>query len=208
MPLVRCAARPRSPGPTRYVPALTCRHSTLRSPLVPTELCTSSCNQIIRSYFVLLPVAAMEGQSAATRAAQPQPANPHAAGAAPPTSTGHASTDAFLQATCIAWGHLQPAECKAVRASCSGGLRLHDRLLTHLQLTLGATRQEPAVASNLRCGAVAPSCGRWRCASRTTVMAAGRRSCEYGCAAWQRCLDAAVYCCLVLGAAYQSPKKA
>ncbi len=55
------------------------------------------------------------------------------------------STDAFIQATCIAWQHLQPADRKAVRASCRGGRLQHDRLLTHLQLTLGATRPQEAI---------------------------------------------------------------
>ncbi len=93
------------------------------------------------------PVAAMSATSAATHTAQPQPAQPHAARAAPPPSARHASTDAFLQATCTAWGHLQPADRKAVRASCRGGRLQHDRLLTHLQLTLGATRPQEAAGA-------------------------------------------------------------
>ncbi len=86
----------------------------------------------------------MDVPLAATHGAQPQPAHPPSAGAAPLPSARHASTDASLQAACTAWDHLQPADRKAVRASCRGGRLQHDRLLTHLQLTLGATRPQEA----------------------------------------------------------------
>ncbi len=54
-----------------------------------------------------------------------------------PAALRHVSADAFLAATCIAWSHLQPAERKAIRACCRAGRLQHDRLLSHLRLTLG-----------------------------------------------------------------------
>ncbi len=48
------------------------------------------------------------------------------------------SAEAFLQAACIAWGRLQPAERKVIRACCRAGRLQHDRLLCDLRLTLGS----------------------------------------------------------------------
>lgn len=39
--------------------------------------------------------------------------------------------------SCIAWEHLQPAERKALRATCRAGRLQHDGLLSELRLTLG-----------------------------------------------------------------------
>ncbi len=54
-----------------------------------------------------------------------------------PPATRPVSAEAFLQGTTIAWGHLQPAERKAIRACCRAGRLQHDRLLGELRVTLG-----------------------------------------------------------------------
>ncbi len=55
-----------------------------------------------------------------------------------PPAPRHVSAEAFLQATTVAWGHLESEERKAIRATCRAGRLQHDSLLTHLQLTLGS----------------------------------------------------------------------
>ncbi len=59
-----------------------------------------------------------------------------AAGTKPPAAR-HVSTEAFLQATCIAWHILGAAERKAIRACCRSGRLQHDSLLTDLRISLG-----------------------------------------------------------------------
>ncbi len=66
-----------------------------------------------------------------------------------------ASAESFLAATCIAWGHLQPAERKAIRACCRAGRLQHDGLLTDLRLKFGNGRPrrddyEAPMSSQLR----------------------------------------------------------
>ncbi len=58
-------------------------------------------------------------------------------GAAGPAATRRVSPEAFLRGASIAWAHLQPKEQKAIRATCRSGRQLHDRLTTHLRVTLG-----------------------------------------------------------------------
>ncbi len=41
------------------------------------------------------------------------------------------------QGASVAWAHLQPEERKSIRATSRAGRQLHDRLTTHLRLTLG-----------------------------------------------------------------------
>ncbi len=67
---------------------------------------------------------------------------PTAQGVSQPPTCCHVSSEAFLQATTVAWGHLQKAERKAIRATCHSGRLQHDRLLTHLHLTLGDVTQQ------------------------------------------------------------------
>ncbi len=57
----------------------------------------------------------------------------------PTASPRHVSAEAFFYATCVAWAHLQPAERKAIRASCRAGRLQHDSLLLDLRLTLGTS---------------------------------------------------------------------
>ncbi len=54
-----------------------------------------------------------------------------------PAARHPVSSEAFLQAASVAWGHLRREERKAVRASCRSGRQQHDRLLCDLYLTLG-----------------------------------------------------------------------
>ncbi len=63
----------------------------------------------------------------------------HEAGSRPdaseqPDASAHASAEAFLQGTTVAWSYLQPAERKAIRACCSAGRLQHDRMLAELRL--------------------------------------------------------------------------
>ncbi len=54
-----------------------------------------------------------------------------------PAAVCSASPDTILRGVSIVWDYLQPAERRAVRATCRSGRQLHDRLTTHLRLTLG-----------------------------------------------------------------------
>ncbi len=67
----------------------------------------------------------------------PHPVPEVAAPGTQPPSARRVSPEAFLQATCIAWGLLAPAERKAIRTTCRSGRLQHDSLLTHLRVTLG-----------------------------------------------------------------------
>ncbi len=71
-------------------------------------------------------MAAMEGSPPPTQQVASQP-----------PAVRHVSAESFLQGTTIAWGHLQPAERKAIRACCRAGRLQHDRLLGELRLSLG-----------------------------------------------------------------------
>ncbi len=68
------------------------------------------------------------------------PAKAQVAGRTPThqgTAPRHVSAEAFLQATTVALGHLESKAQKAIRATCRAGRLQHDRLLTHMRLTLG-----------------------------------------------------------------------
>ncbi len=60
----------------------------------------------------------------------------HVAAAPPPPAPRRVSAEAFLQGTTIAWGHLQLAERRAIRACCRAGRLQHDRLLAKLRVVL------------------------------------------------------------------------
>lgn len=69
------------------------------------------------------------------RAGPPQRGGAGKAG--PAAATRCVAPEAFLQGASIAWAHLLPNEQKAIRATCRNCRQLHDRLTTHLRLTLG-----------------------------------------------------------------------
>ncbi len=71
-----------------------------------------------------------------------------------PDAGAHASAEAFLQGTTIAWSYLEPAERKAIRACCRAGRLQHDRMLGQLRVCLG--RSVPG-GSSLGPGATSPS---------------------------------------------------
>ncbi len=80
----------------------------------------------------------MESAPGTAPGAEPQQPEQRIAACRPHGPTPRpASAESFLAATCIAWGHLQPAERKAIRACCRAGRLQHDSLLTDLKLTLG-----------------------------------------------------------------------
>ncbi len=89
--------------------------------------------------------------SAAATWQQPTPATATMSSARPTAGPCHVSSSAFLAATCVAWAHLQPAERKAIRASCRAGRLQHDSLLVDLRLTLGTASPDSSTgnATNL-----------------------------------------------------------
>ncbi len=74
-----------------------------------------------------------------------------------PPAARQLSTEAFLQATCIAWRHLQSAERKVIRTTCRSGRLQHDSLLTHLRITLGGNPHNGAQDGEAAAGHAAVS---------------------------------------------------